>query len=165
MNTNSRATKLLVTRKQELESKIEGHMAELEKAQIALNEVVNLLKAVQKYANNKERNEASPLRQRRHDTLIARAETVLRERGEPMRVGEILQTLGLPERGSKRSTLSSQLGKEVKARRMFTRAGPGLYSLIELKSKPEGTAKAGTEDKPAAGGQEPAQEGSELRTA
>ena len=75
----------------------------------------------------------NPAASLRPGSEVARAYEVLSQKGEPMHVMEILTALGRDETRETRQAMTSQLGNYVRQVRIFYRAGPNIFGLIEWK--------------------------------
>lgn len=68
----------------------------------------------------------------RHGSLIAQARDVIRARGVPMHVTEILTALKRPDNSANRVSLSGSLAAYVRDKKIFTRPEPNTFGLLEF---------------------------------
>ncbi len=75
--------------------------------------------------------ETSP-RELRAGSMLAKVQEFLRKQGKPEHISAILEHLGKPQDKQNRVSLSGSLGAYAKELRIFTRAAPNTFGLIEF---------------------------------
>ena len=85
----------------------------------------------------------NPAARLRSGSEVARAYEALSQKGEPMHVMDILTALGKDENKETRQAMTSQLGHYVRQGRIFHRAGPNIFGLIEWKKTQQEAEESG----------------------
>jgi hypothetical protein len=80
--------------------------------------------------------EANPDTILRAGSLVAQARNVIRARGMPVHVDEILRIIGRDVNRENKAALSGSLAAYVRRGEIFTRPAPNTYGLVELEPPP-----------------------------
>jgi len=76
--------------------------------------------------------------QLRPGTTLAKAHEILRERGKPIHIMELLKLLGKEPTNKNRVSLSGSIGFYVRRKQFFTRPLPNTFGVIESEQPPNG---------------------------
>lgn len=81
----------------------------------------------------------------RPGTALAKARDILREKGQPMHITEILKALNQPNDKKHRLSLSGSLSAYVRNSQIFSRPAPNTFGLIEANKAAIGLDSGETE--------------------
>jgi len=132
MNARRTIERKIELKKQEI-SEYETKVAEVKAFVAGLEEA---LKALPKDAN-------STSVRLRPGTNLAKAYAMLKKRGSPMRINELMKAIGLEETKGNRVSLSGSIGAYVRKGDIFTRPGPNTFGLVEF-----GDSQGGADEPP-----------------
>ena len=77
----------------------------------------------------------------RAGSAMAHAQTAILEAGKPLHISDILKAIGKEDNKENRVSLGGSLGSYARGNRIFTRPGPNVFGLIDMKAKTEDTEK------------------------
>jgi len=126
---------------------IDQKRQEIESLQNSLRDAQTYIQALTDALRSLPKESVPGASEARHDlrpgTMVFRVREVLRERGEPMHISEILAGLNRPMDKGNRVSVSGSLAAYVRNGHIFTRPKPNTFGLVEMAS---GAADSGTED-------------------
>ena len=110
-------------------SEIQTLERKLEAAKVYLNALKDILRAVEKEAED-ERSDETALRK---GSSVAQARDVILRLGAPVHIDELLQHLGRELTRQNKASLTGSLAAYVRRGDIFTRPSPNTYGLIGMK--------------------------------
>ncbi|MGA9568237.1 MAG: hypothetical protein WBS19_22135 [Candidatus Korobacteraceae bacterium] len=115
------------------QQEIERLEAELERAKIYLQAILDSMKVLPRELNsNGNSSEPTTLRP---GTSLAKAREAILASGKPLHIGELLQAIGKSSDKKTRLSLSGSIAWYVRRNQVFTRPAPNTFGLIEMGDK------------------------------
>lgn len=114
---------------------IEKKQQEIRTLEIQLREAnayVQALMDSMKLLPREEAASAEPEHTLREGSTLARTRDLLRHRGQPLRISEILKLLGHPQDKKHRVSLAGTLSGYARRGRVFTKTAPNTFGLQEF---------------------------------
>lgn len=120
----------LADRKQQEIEKLE---AELERAKIYLQAILDSMKVLPRELNSSGNSgEQTSLRP---GTALAKAREAILVAGKPLHIGQLLQAIGKPSDKKTKLSMSGSIAWYVRRNQVFTRPAPNTFGLIEMGDK------------------------------
>jgi hypothetical protein len=125
--------------RESLQKLIDRKLAEIDRLEAQLRDARVYVQAVQDSFKllPREENDAISSKELRPGSALAQVQEFLRREGTPQHISAILEFLGKPVDKQNRVSLSGSLGGYARDRRIFTKAGPNTFGLIEFNAKTE----------------------------
>jgi len=125
--------------RESLQKLIDRKLAEIDKLEAQLRDARVYVQAVQDSFKllPKEESSAASSKGLRPGSALAQVQEFLKREGTPQHISTILQFLGKPMDKQNRVSLSGSLGGYARDHRIFTKAGPNTFGLIEFNSMTE----------------------------
>jgi predicted RNase H-like nuclease (RuvC/YqgF family) len=108
------------------EEEVQRLREELVKAEAFIEAWQESLRLIKKDSNTENGNGIRP------GSMIHKAQTILRQEGKPLYVGELLKRMGREVTKRNRMSLSGSLGSYVRNKQVFTRPAPNTFGLMEF---------------------------------
>jgi hypothetical protein len=115
------------------QQEIEDLEAELERAKIYLQAILDSMKVLPREQNSNGNSGAQPTL--RPGTGLAKAREAILAAGRPLHISELLLALGKPADKQTRVSLSGSIAWYVRKNQVFTRPSPNTFGLIEMGDK------------------------------
>ncbi|WP_299860202.1 hypothetical protein [uncultured Roseobacter sp.] len=109
-------------------NEIQSLEEKLKAAKVYVKALEDVLKAIEKGGGESSDGEVTL----RKGSLVARARDVILERGAPIHIDDLLETLGREVNRETKASLTGSIAAYVRKEEIFTRPAPSTFGLIEL---------------------------------
>lgn len=117
------------------QQEIEGLEAELDRAKIYLQAILDSIKVLPKEMNGAEPDRTVI----RPGTALASARDAILKAGRPLHISEIVLAVGKPTDKKTRVSLAGSIAWYVRRNQVFTRPAPNTFGLVEMGAGPPKT--------------------------
>jgi len=124
--------------REELQKKIEKRRVEIADMESRLAQAKSYLQALEDTLRMAPKEPdtvaARPNTVLRHGTDLARTQEAIQKAGKPLHISDLMTALGKEDTKANRVSLAGSLGAYVRQHKIFRKAGPNIFGLIENQS-------------------------------
>jgi hypothetical protein len=117
------------------QQEIEELQAEIERAKVYLQAIMDSIKVLPKEINSNGNSARQPTL--RPGTALAKTRDAILTAGRPLHISEIVSAVGKQQDSKTRLSLAGSIAWYVRRKQVFTRPAPNTFGLIEMGSSSE----------------------------